>query len=64
MQVIIARNLDQAQQHVQIEALELMRISRGKGQHSPCEKRGTVIFLALLSEGTPGPPFMVDHLVR
>ena len=61
--MIIARNLDRAPHHIQIEVLELMRISRGKAQHSKHAKLGTVVFLALLSDAIPGPPFMADHLV-
>lgn len=59
----MAANLNQASYHVQIEALELMRISRGKAQHRQQPKRETIIFIALLSDSTAGPPFMIDHLV-
>lgn len=62
--MIIARNLNLAHHNIQVQALELMRLKRIYTHTSMYATPKRFIFVALIPDTTPGPPFLTPHLVR
>jgi len=60
--LIIARNLDQTDRNVQVQALELMRSRRIYSRYAAHATPKRFLFVALLDEAADGPPFLTPHL--
>lgn len=60
--IVIARNLDKTERNVQIQALELMRSRRIYSRTAVHATPKRFLFIALLEDSIPGPPFLTPHL--
>lgn len=60
--VVIARNLNKTERNVQIQALELMRSRRIYSRTAVHATPKRFLFIALLEDSIPGPPFLTPHL--
>lgn len=60
--VIIVRDLDQTERNVQIQALELMRSRRIYTKTAVHATPKRFLFVALLPDTCPGPPYLTPHL--